>query len=343
MSIESIRRKFGAFFERGGEKWSYLKSGIFMFDLLTGGFPIGKISLLWGKKSSGKSFTVLKTIATAQKLCRHCLKINCDCKKREDFEIVYVDVEGGWNPEWAKKIGIDTDRVYIYRPTSAEEAVDVVNEIIKSEAAHLICIDSIASLEPMDEEKRLAAEWTQGLMARILGKAVRKWLCSLNQLYINKKQLATLIVVNQSRYKIGHVTSDTMPGGVALSFGCSLEVKFWSEKPKMEGKLPEYVTVGFQVEKSRISTPFVAGQFKIIVMDDVLQGKKSGEVFEEEDVLSFALKIGLVKNTKGGYCFEGLDKKFKTQDEIIDYFIDNKDFFAKIKEELLAKRMVLLL
>jgi len=318
-----------------------IKTGILAIDVQTGGgFPIGRFSLIYGKRSSGKTYAALRTIAHAQKMCRECYqeKDACKCKAFTPNTVLFVDVEAVWEKDWAQRLGVDLDALLIVKPVVVEEVIDVVYDLLKCGDVDVAVIDSVAEMQPADENARGSEKWTQGLQARLTGRMVRKWVSAMSERYAADARPPTILLINQVRSNIGLFAGEFAPGGRAIGFATSLELKCWSEKAKLEeatGK-PPFVTLCFKVDKSKVSTPFVEGSYKIIVADGVAKNKRAGDLSEEEEALALAMKLGLVKR-HGSKWEDTKGQLWPDQEAIVDFWVDTPAEFDKVKDEIVKK------
>lgn len=321
--------------------------GVAMPDICTGGgVPAGRFTMVYGKRGSGKTYLALRAVANAQKLCRRCFKEKgqCECKKdkkKKEFEpcrVVYVDVEGALNKSWMERLGVDLKQLVVINPVSAEETIDAIREFILQDVMDVLVLDSIAALQPISENERSSVEWTQGLLARLMSRAIRGWLSAMHSATREGRNAPTIIMVNQVRQKIGgYVPTESVPGGMVLGFATTMEIRTWSEKPEMNkttGK-PEWVTLCFETVKNKVGTPFLSGAFRLVVADGVLPGKRAGDVYEEEDVLGLAMRRGAIKYDGKGYECNG--QRYNKQEEIIDHWLGNPDEFKVFKERLVTE------
>jgi recombination protein RecA len=143
--------------EYGVEQLPRIPTGIFLLDYaLGGGFPVGRVNLVYGHKSSSKTTTVLKAVGNAQKMCANCYSFpdeagKCKCKKFRECVAAYIDVEGTWDAKWAALHGVDLSRLIISVPEYAEQSLDIAEGLVLSGKVDVIVLDSIAFLTPAKE------------------------------------------------------------------------------------------------------------------------------------------------------------------------------------------------
>lgn len=179
-----------------------IPTGIFLLDYaMGGGVARGRVNIFWGKQSSGKTSNSCRVIAHAQNMCASCntylgpeivkTKKNADgefyaeaecktCNNYREFICAYADIEGSFDGPWAKKLGVDLDRLWFSQPETAEQSIDVVDTLLRTGDLDLIVVDSIAQMVPSAEVEESVAKWQQGLQARLVNKAFRKWTGALN-------------------------------------------------------------------------------------------------------------------------------------------------------------------
>ena len=214
-------------------------------DALGGGFPAGRMVELYGLPSSGKSLIASLTVANAQK---------------EGGECVYVDAEGSFDPEFAKKLGVDTDKLALIQMGIGEDIIDTVIEVLRAEPA-IIVIDSVGAMITRTEFEESVEKVFMAPKARLMSKGLPKMTVA------NKKTL--IIFINQLRQIIttwgGGGT--TTPGGMALGFYSSVRVQIKKDKEMLyegpkTGHSPIGQTIIFNITKSKVSVPHQTGSFK---------------------------------------------------------------------------------
>jgi recombination protein RecA len=193
-----------------------LPTGIFQFDYaLGGGWPIGRIQHIYGRKSSSKTTTVLRSFAKAQRACANCWRIFrdippagakasfCPCKNYREPVCGYMDAEGALDLEWAQTLGVDLDRLILSRPPVAEEGIDVADIWLRSGEMDFIAIDSVAFLVPLKEQEKDSGSLQPGEHARLVNKLVRKMVSGSLSIQRSTGRYPTVFLLNQIREKIG--------------------------------------------------------------------------------------------------------------------------------------------
>lgn len=187
-----------------------IPTGIFSLDYaLGGGFPVGRISTLYGEKSAGKTTLFLKAIANAQNMCSECYtewdseKESCECGSFREMVCAYLDVEGALDLHWAKKLGVDTENLIVDVPEYAEQALDIGEALIRSGEVDVLVLDSIAFLVPQKEIENSVTKDGMGIAPRLVGKGVRKFVSAINGVGKDTGRRPTVFFTNQIRYKLG--------------------------------------------------------------------------------------------------------------------------------------------
>jgi len=324
-------------------------TGILPVDMVTyGGIPAQKITMMWGKFSSGKSYVAYKTGASAQRLCRECYtelvytedgKKCPNCGGEKPMSVMIVDMENSYDREWAARIGMIVDDVLVLRPEYGEQMVDIVDDTIRNQLVDLIIIDSIAATIPTVEIVNSAENQQQGVAARLLNKAFRKWPSSQLAVYSEGGTPATLIVINQIREKIGIIygSSDTAPGGRGQEFVTHLRLKMFGKSYIFIGdnaseKEPIGRTVGVRVDKSKCSPAMEETEFPIYYRDT--DKTISGDNGENVAIVKSALEEGIIYREKASkpYKLEFDDAmEFKTQKVILEKLDTDIEFRSNLR------------
>lgn len=312
--------------ERAAQFRPRLPTGIFGLDYATGGgIPIGTVVSIWGEKSGGKTTTCQRLVANAQKYCFNCYKWkwDCACGEQRLGVAVYEDLEGTYDDDWGTSIGVAHDELLLSHPESAEQAIDIMIEMVRSKAVDLLILDSIAMMTPTSEIEKSATQWDQGLQARLCNKMFRKLQVAINDVYneTQGKVRVTVVVLNQVRLQIGLMFGDprTRIGGKGQEFAASVDIFMSSGKYNFEatdaGKkkeiAPDTVTLRYQIMKNKTGPAKIEGEYDMAVKDfeeikDVTRdGKKvaeptgrvfkRGEVIEDKLIIERAEDYGLIK------------------------------------------------
>jgi len=314
-AIEEIKEKFGeGSIMKLGEAERVdvdsIPTGSISLDLAlgVGGFPKGRIIEVYGPESSGKTTLSLHTVAQAQKKGGLC---------------AFVDAEHALDPEYAKRIGVKIDDLLISQPDTGEQALDIVESLVRSAAIDLIVIDSVAALTPRAEIEGEMGQQHMGLQARLMSQALRKLTA------IVAKSGTSVIFINQIRLKIGIVfgNPEETPGGKALKFYSSVRVDVRRTAQIKQGDNIIGNRVKVKVVKNKVAAPFKIAEF------DIMYNKG---ISYEGDVINTGVKYNIVN--KGGAWFNYGDIKLgQGMEASKTYLVENPkitmEIAKRIKEE----------
>lgn len=300
-----------------GDKGDYsgievIPSGSIMLDevLGIGGYPRGRIIEMYGPESSGKTTLALHAIAEAQKL---------------GGIAAFVDAEHALDPQYAKKLGVNTEDLWVSQPGNGEEALEITESLIRSGAVDIIVVDSVAALTPKAEIEGEMGDSHMGLQARLMSQALRKLTAIIG------KSNSILIFINQIRMKIGVMfgNPETTTGGNALKFYSSIRLEIRRiESINVKG---EEETVGNRVRvkvvKNKLAPPFRKTEL------DIYFGKG---VSHEASLLDCAVKYNLI-DKRGAWYTKGETKIGQGHENAVAYVEQNKEFAHELERTLREK------
>jgi recombination protein RecA len=269
-----------------------------------GGMPRGRIIEIYGAESSGKTTLSLHVISEAQKKGGTC---------------AFVDAEHAMDPDYAKRIGVNVDDLLISQPDSGEQALQIVETLVKTGTVDVIVVDSVAALTPQREIEGEIGDQHMGLQARMMSQACRKLSA------IMAKTNTMVIFLNQTRMKIGMVfgNPETTPGGMALKFYASVRVNLARTAQIKAGDEIIGNRVKAKIVKNKVAAPFRTAEFDIYYNEGI---SKAG------DALRTGLLTGLIKQAGSYFTLEG-EKIGQGTEAAKAYLKEHKEAMAKIKEE----------
>lgn len=354
--VNKIRPKYGEnSIVSGGElvnvQFRKMPTGVFELDTkIGGGLPRGRFTLIHGEESSTKTSLSVKVCAGAQKRCRFCdtrikytvelvekrgeiepiihVQKPCKCGKNKPGVVVYLDAEGTLNLDYARKLGMNPDIAYIIQPDYAEQGIDVADAMIRSGEVDVVVVDSIATLTPTVEITESIEKSQMGVAARLVNKALRKWLSGLNSLGPKCETKPAIILINQQREKLGVMFGETLalPAGKGQVFYAALRLELTGGKViRVDESGRELETKGeivgrnirWRVRKNKINGRHSeSGEFKYYTKNVPRFGLKVGGVNNEDQIVGFARTLGLVEMGGGGNYSYG-DVKGRGQPDFI--------------------------
>lgn len=287
-----------------------ISSGSLLLDeaLGVGGYPRGRIIEIYGPESSGKTTLALHAIAEAQKA---------------GGIAAFIDAEHALDPTYAKKLGVNTDELWISQPDTGEQALEIAESLVRSGAVDIIIVDSVAALTPQAEIEGDMGDSHMGLQARLMSQALRKLTGIL------AKSNTTIIFINQIRMKIGVMfgNPETTTGGNALKFYSSVRIdvrKIESISKGADDIVGNRVRV--KIVKNKVSPPFKKVEL------DLLFGEG---ISYTASILDAALKYNMVEKSGSWYAYNG-EKIGQGRDNAIAFLKDNKDIADELDAKLRA-------
>jgi RecA/RadA recombinase len=241
----------------------------------------------------------------------------------EEFRVAFEDVEGTFDNEWARKLGCDPDRLVLVKPDSAEGAIDIHDELLRSGAVDLIVLDSLAAMTPSAEIEESAENWQQGLQARLLNKMARKVTAARHSVRSDYGRPVTEIWINQERESISIKFGDksVMPGGKGQIFTASVIAQMWASKwekdevdmdmkKEFQMKMGSRVRMNFKILKNKTAPAQGFGGYLMGV-----SGEDAGQVLDLDYTLAQAEKFGLMR--KDGAKWQLGNETYKSKTEMV--------------------------
>ncbi|HET9412080.1 MAG TPA: recombinase RecA [Candidatus Saccharimonadales bacterium] len=307
LAMEQIEKQFGTgAIMRLGEQThanvEFISAGALSLDLaLGGGYPKGRIIEIYGPESSGKTTLTLHAIAECQ---------------RSGGTAAFIDAEHALDPSYARKLGVDTDNLLVSQPDNGEQALEIVDSLVRSNAVDLIVVDSVAALTPQAEIEGDMGDSHMGLQARLMSQALRKLTGVIN------KSKATVMFINQIRMKIGVMfgNPETTTGGNALKFYASVRMDIRRSGQIKAGEEVIGNRTKVKVVKNKIAPPFRQAEFDIMYNEGISQ---------TGDVLDLAVTHGIVDKAGAWFSYQG-SKIGQGREASKQYLKENPELMATI-------------
>jgi len=315
--LESLQSRFGEgsvmrLGDHAHAKVEAVSSGSFSVDLAlgVGGLPKGRIIEIFGPESSGKTTLTLHAVAEVQK---------------RGGKAAFIDAEHALDPEYARKIGVKTEDLLISQPNNGEEALNILESLVRSGIIDIVVVDSVAALTPKAEIEGEMGDSHMGLQARLMSQALRKLTA------LTDKAGTIIIFTNQIRMKIGmgamYGNPETTPGGQALKFYASVRIDIRRIAQIKKGEDVVGNRTRAKIVKNKVAPPFRVAEF------DILYGEG---ISYEGDVLNTAMNYGVVKKSGASYSF-GEEKLGVGFDNVREKLKGDVKLLAEIKRQTLAK------
>ena len=282
-----------------------IPTGCLALDLALGigGLPRGRMVEIYGPESSGKTTVALHAVAQAQKL---------------GGIAAFVDAEHALDPVYAKKLGVDLDELYVSQPDTGEQALDIVDSLVRSSAVDIIVVDSVAALTPKAEIEGDMGDSHVGLQARLMSQALRKLTAIVN------KSKTCVVFINQLREKVGVMfgNPEVTPGGKALKFYASVRIDVRKTDILKDSEGAAGNRTRAKVVKDKLAPPFRQAEFDIMYGEGVSQ---------EGCVIDLGIQYDVIK--KSGAWFSYNDNKVANGREKMRQFLKDNPELAKEMEE----------
>lgn len=286
-----------------------IPTGSLSLDLALGGLgiPKGRIIEIYGPESSGKTTLALHAVARAQ---------------RNGGIAAFIDAEHALDPSWAKKLGVELETLLVSQPSSGEEAMNITEMLIKSNAVDVIVVDSVAALVPQKELDGEMGDSHVGLQARLMSQALRKLTGAI------AKSKTCVIFINQIREKIGVMfgSPETTPGGRALKFYASCRIDVRRIGQLKEGEEVVGQRVRAKVVKNKVAPPFRVAEFDMM---------HSNGISYEGDVLDLAMEQKLIVRS-GAWFRYGEMQLGQGREKTRAYLVENPQLVEELKNKIMA-------
>jgi recombination protein RecA len=312
MAFAQIEKQFGkGSIMRLGSKEivpiAVIPTGAISFDaaLGVGGFPRGRVVEIFGPESSGKTTIALQVVASAQAL---------------GGMAAFVDAEHALDPGYAKKLGVDVDNLLVSQPDYGEQALEITEALVRSNAIDVLVVDSVAALVPKAELDGEMGDSHMGLQARLMSQALRKLTGTVS------KSRTCLIFINQIREKIGVMfgNPETTTGGRALKFYSSVRIDIRRIAAIKEGDVVVGSRTKVKIVKNKVAAPFREAEF------DILYGQG---ISKEGDLLDLASNQNIVEKSGSWYSYKG-ERIGQGRENARQFLKDNKDTLVKLEAEV---------
>lgn len=314
MAMDNIEHRFGkGSIMKFGDKpkvsgSNIISTGSLALDIALGigGVPRGRIVEIFGPESSGKTTLALHMIAEAQK---------------NKGIAAFIDAEHALDPVYAKNIGINIDELIISQPDNGEQALEIAESLVRSNAVDIIVIDSVAALVPKAEIEGEMGDASMGLQARLMSQALRKLTAIIN------KSRTTTIFVNQIREKIGIVfgNPETTPGGRALKFYSTIRLDIRRKASIKKNDINIGILVKVKIVKNKLAPPFQEADF------DIIFGKG---ISREGDIFTLGVEHQIIQ--KSGTWFSYNDMQLgQGKENTKQFLIDNPEKSIEIEQKIL--------
>ena len=312
--LSQLEKKFGAgtVMKLGDNKKmnvEHISSGSLALDIALGigGLPRGRITEMYGPESSGKTTLALHAVAEAQKI---------------GGIAAFIDVEHALDPIYARALGVDIDNLLVSQPDSGEQALEIAESLIRSNAIDIIVIDSVAALTPKAEIEGEMGDTLPGLQARLMSQAMRKLSGVIS------KSNCVAIFINQLREKIGvmYGNPETTTGGRALKFYASVRIDIRRTETLKNGSEMIGSHTRAKIVKNKVAPPFKEAEF------DIIYGKG---IQRESELIEMGMKAGIVERAGAFYSYDG-ERLGQGKENSKAVLLQNPELPKEIEEKIIA-------
>ncbi|HSA31042.1 MAG TPA: recombinase RecA [Candidatus Omnitrophota bacterium] len=273
-----------------------------------GGFPRGRVIEIYGPESSGKTTLTLSVIHQSQRL---------------GGVAAFIDAEHAFDASYAQKVGVKLEDLLISQPDTGEQALEIAETLVRSNAVDLIVVDSVAALTPRAEIEGDMGDSHMGLQARLMSQALRKLTAAIN------RSKTTVIFINQIRMKIGVMfgNPETTTGGNALKFYSSVRVDLRRVEAIKKGE--EFIgnRIRAKIVKNKVAAPFRTAEFEIYFDEGISKAS---------DILDLGVNYDIIQKS-GSWFSYGEEKIGQGKDAVRKYLMDNPKLLDKLEKEIRAK------
>lgn len=314
-AIAQIRERFGdgSIMKLGDAKGmniDAIPTGCLSLDMALGigGVPRGRIVEIYGPESSGKTTLAQHVVAEVQKM---------------GGTAAFVDAEHALDPEYARKIGVNIEELLVSQPDTGEQALEIVDTLVRSNAVDVVVVDSVAALTPKAELEGDMGDSHMGLQARLMSQALRKLTGIIS------KSTCTVIFINQTRMKIGVFfgNPETTTGGNALKFYSSVRVEVRRSAQIKQGDKIIGNRVKVKIVKNKVAPPFRKTEFDIMYNQGIAR---------QADVLDVGVSMGVITKRGNSYSYE--EEKFGVgRQNAANYLRDKPELLEKLRDLCLKK------
>ncbi|WP_433391640.1 recombinase RecA [Micromonospora sp. KLBMP9576] len=315
LALAQIDKQFGKgsvmrLGERPVVQTSVIPTGSIALDVAlgVGGLPRGRVVEVYGPESSGKTTVALHAVANAQ---------------RAGGIAAFIDAEHALDPDYAKALGVDTDALLVSQPDTGEQALEIVDMLVRSGAIDIIVIDSVAALVPRAEIEGEMGDSHVGLQARLMSQALRKITGVLNNTG------TTAIFINQLREKIGVMfgSPETTTGGRALKFYASVRLDVRRIESLKDGTDVVGNRTRVKVVKNKVAAPFKQAEF------DIMYGKG---ISREGSLIDVGVEQAIIRKSGAWYTYDG-DQLGQGKEKAREFLRENPDVAAEVEKKILEK------
>ena len=313
-TLASLEKQFGKgtvmkLGEQNHMKVDVIPTGCLAIDLAlgVGGIPKGRIIEVFGPESSGKTTIALHVVAESQK---------------RGGIAAFIDAEHALDPEYARKLGVNIDELYVSQPSTGEDALEICEALVRSGAVDVVVVDSVAALVPRAEIDGEMGDTFVGLQARLMSQALRKLTGVIS------KTNAVVIFINQLREKVGvmYGNPETTTGGKALKFYASVRIDIRKSEAIKDGKDVVGNRVKIKIVKNKVAPPFRS------CIVDMLYGEG---ISREGELLDMAVEQDIVKKSGSFYSLDG-ERIGQGRDNARLYFKNHPEAFDSVEERIRA-------